>query len=136
MKLSIQGLADLRTRLARLRPDAIMTAALATQTEHLAQSVRDTLSTPAGAGAHDQPWRRTGALHDSIQSTAAGLEAAIGSNDPAAAPQELGTTRLPPRPFLAPAAAASAETIATSIGQAVADSFKSPPTLAGTPPPD
>ncbi len=109
MTLTIKGLTELRSRLERLRPDEIMATALAGQAEHLAESVRDGLAEPEGAGAHDKPWRRTGALHASIQSTASGLEAAVGSNDPAAAPQEMGTSRIPPRPFLAPAAADAGE---------------------------
>ncbi len=52
-----------------------------------------------------------------------GSSAAVGSNDPAAAPQELGTARLPPRPFLAPTASAHAEAIANHLGAAVAALF-------------
>lgn len=119
MPLKIKGLAEFRTRLQRLRPDELMATALAEQAESLAQAVRDGLAEPQGAGDHDKPWRRTGALHDSITATAAGLEAAVGSNDPAAAPQELGTSRIPPRPFLAPVAVERAQAIAKAIGQSV-----------------
>src|SRR4051812_23724002 len=50
---------------------------------------------------------RTGGLRDSIgvQIDAAGLEAHIGSDLPAAEAHEMGTERIPARPFLAPAAA-------------------------------
>ncbi len=124
MKLSIQGLSGLRARLDRLRPEDILATALADQAERLAQSVRDTLAEPQGSGAHDQPWRRTGALHDSIASTASGLEAAVGSNDPAAAPQEMGTSRIPPRPFLAPAAAAMGQNMAQAVAEAAVAAIK------------
>ena len=124
MKLTIQSLTVLRTRLQRLRPDEIIATALAEQAKLLAQSVRDGLAEPEGAGNHDKPWRRTGALHNSIQASASGLEAAIGSNDPAATPQEMGTTRIPPRPFLAPVAATSGEGIAKAIGSSLASALK------------
>lgn len=123
MPLLIKGLTELRTRLARLRPDELLATALAEQAERLGQAVRDGLGEPQGAGEHDKPWRRTGALHDSIAVSAAGLEAAVGSNDPAAAPQEHGTSRIPPRPFLAPVAAERAEAISKAIGQTIATHF-------------
>ncbi|MDP9096373.1 MAG: hypothetical protein M3N26_07475 [Pseudomonadota bacterium] len=124
MRLTITGLSEIRARLDRLRPADIMAAALAEQAERMAAVIRDGLAEPQGSGAHDKPWARTGALHDSIASTANGLEAAIGSNDPAAAPQELGTSRIPPRPFLAPVAAAEGPEVARIIGQAVASALR------------
>ena len=129
MHLTIPALPDLRAHLARLRPDETAATALATEAEHLAQSIRDTLSEPQGSADHAQPWLRTGALRDSIQSTTTGLEATIGTTDPSAAPQEMGTVHLPPRPFLAPAAAAAGTSLANSIAQKVAD------LLRGHPPP-
>ena len=124
MRLSITGLAEIRARLQRVRPADIMATALAEQAERLAETVRESLSAPAGAGDHDKPWARTGALRDSIAATANGLEAAIGSNDPAAAPQEMGTARIPPRPFLAPVAAATGEEVARVVASAVADALR------------
>lgn len=119
MHIEIKGLAELRQRLAQARLDEILASALADESQHLADAVREKLSQSEGAGAHDVPWVRTGALRDSIEATASGLQAAIGSNDPAAAPQELGTSRIPPRPFLAPVAAAEGERIAHAIGQKI-----------------
>jgi phage gpG-like protein len=84
----------------------------------LAEAVRAELATSPG-GPHDAPWRKTGALQDSIACTSDGLTAQVGSDDPAAAPQELGTARIPPRPFLAPAAAFLAEPIAHDIAAAL-----------------
>ncbi len=97
-----------------------LAAALAAQSESLAEAVRASLATPPG-GPHEQPWSRTGSLQSSIASAADGLAAQVGSNHPAAAPQELGTATIQPRPFLAPTAAALAESIARSVGQALAD---------------
>ncbi len=124
MPLSITGLTELRTRLERLRAEDVMSAALAEQAERMAQSVRDSLSNPQGAGGHDKPWLRTGALRDSIEATTNGLEAAIGSNDPAAAPQELGTPRIPPRPSLAPVASAMGENVASAIASQVTSALR------------
>ena len=97
-----------------------LATALATQTQRLAETIRASLATPPG-GPHDRPWRQTGALQASIAISTDALSARIGSTDPAAAPQEFGTIRDPPRPFLAPAAAAAAEPVARAIGQALAD---------------
>ena len=41
-----------------------------------------------------------------------GLQAVVGSSDPAAVPQELGTAHMPARPFLAPVAAGMGEEVA------------------------
>ena len=99
--------------------EGTMAAVLAGQAEALAGAVREALGTPPG-GDHGRPWVQTGALQGSIGYEAKGLQAAVGSSDPAAAPQELGTVRLPPRPFLSPAAAAAAPEIAATVGMAVA----------------
>lgn len=120
MRLEIKGLTELRQRLERVRIEEVMAQALAAEAERLAEAVRQGLSEPLGAGAHDQPWARTGALRDSIGAQANGLEAVVGSSDPAAAPQEMGTSRIPPRPFLAPAAASMGEDVARGIADAVA----------------
>ena len=124
MRVEIKGLAELRARLASIRPAEIMASALAEQAERLAQVVRDSLSEPPGGGPHDQPWAQTGALRDSIAAQANGLEAVVGSNDPAAAPQEMGTSKIPPRPFLTPAATAEGEAIARAVGDAVSAALR------------
>ncbi len=97
-----------------------LTAALATQSARLAEQVRANLANPPG-GPHQLPWWHTGALQSSITSSSDELSAQVGSNDPAAAPQELGTATVLPRPFLAPAAALLAEPIARDIGQTLAN---------------
>ena len=82
-----------------------MARALAEQAERVAARVRDGLSEPPGAAGHDEPWLQSGALRDSVGAQADGLQAAVGSSDPAAVPQEMGTAHMPPRLFLAPVAA-------------------------------
>ena len=106
--------------LAELPITETLATELAAQSARLADAVRANLATPPG-GPHEGPWRQTGNLRSSIVASIEALSANIGSNDPAAAPQELGTASLPPRPFLAPAATALAEPIARAIGQALAD---------------
>ena len=111
--------------LANLRVAETLTNTLATQAGALADAVRANLAAPPG-GPHDHPWRQTGSLQASIATitddlTAPLFSARIASNHPAAAAQELGTATIPPRPFLAPAAASLAEPIARTIGQALAD---------------
>jgi hypothetical protein len=58
--------------------------------------------------APNQPLLRTGELRDSIEWTVQGhgsqVEGEVGSNDPRAVYHELGTSRIPPRPFLVPSA--------------------------------
>ena len=51
----------------------------------------------------DDPLLRTGELRDSIQVVADGSTAGAVSDDPVAVYQEMGTVRIPPRPFLGPA---------------------------------
>ena len=95
-----------------------LTAALDAAAIRLADAVRAELATPPG-GPHDSPWQQTGALQASIGYATKGLTAEVGSNDPAAGPQEYGTATIPPRPFLAPAATALAEPITHDIAAAV-----------------
>ncbi len=116
MRVQIKGLTELREQLAKIRLEEVMARALAEQAERLGQAVKDGLATPSGSGEHDRPWLRSGALRDSIGVRADGLRAVVGSNHPAAAAQERGTARMPPRPFLAPVAAAMGEEIAHAIG--------------------
>lgn len=137
MPLEIKGLSELRERLERLRVEEVMARALAEQAGRMAAAVLDTLSDPPGAGGHDQPWLRSGALRDSVGAEADGLQAAVGSSDPAAVPQEMGTARTPPRPFLAPVAAGMGEEVARRVAKAVVAALKGEPaedgaiTLAG-----
>ena len=108
MGLKISGLNEFRERLARLRPEEVVARALAEQADRMAARVRDGLSEPPGAAGHNEPWLRSGALRDSVGAQADGLQAVVGSSDPAAVPQELGTAHIPARPFLVPVVAAMA----------------------------
>ena len=105
---------QLARRLARLDLDATGQAALAQAAARLRAAVRQELSQPPG-GSHDVPWLRDGTLRDSIGVSLQGEAATIGSTDPVALDQEYGTRYDPPRPFLAPAAAANGEAIAASV---------------------
>jgi len=124
MGLKIAGLNELRERLERLRPEEIMARALAEQAQRMAARVRDGLGEPPGASGHDEPWLQSGALRDSVGAQADGLQAAVGSSDPAAVPQELGTARMPARPFLSPVAAEMGEEVARAVGAAVAAALR------------
>lgn len=118
--IAVAGLAEVLARLRGADTAGTMAAALEEQSAALADRVRDALGTAPG-GEHGQPWRQTGALQASIGHSLDGLRAVVGSADKAAAPQELGTVHLPPRPFLAPAAAEIGEGAAAAVGAAVAD---------------
>lgn len=71
------------------------------------------LGYPAGA-----PLLREGNLRDSIQHEVVGHEAVVGSKSPIAAYQEFGTDKIPPRPFIGPAALANADYIQQELGAA------------------
>lgn len=118
--LGISGLAEAIARLRDADPPGVMAAALEGQAALMARAVQDGLGNSPGGG-HDRPWLETGALRASIGHQANGLQAVIGSSDPAAAPQEMGTMHLPPRPFLAPVAAAMGEGVAETVRAAVAE---------------
>jgi hypothetical protein len=121
--IRILGLAEAIAALRAADPPGTMAVVLDGQAGTLAEAVQAALGTLPG-GDHARPWAQTGALQASIGHSAEGLQAAVGSSDPAAAPQELGTVHLPPRPFLAPAAAAAAPGMAAAVGAAMADRLR------------
>ena len=124
MGLRISGLNELRERLERLRPEEVMARALAEQAQRMAARVREGLSEQPGAAGHDEPWLRSGALRDSVGAQADGLQAVVGSSDPAAVPQEMGTAHMPARPFLTPVAAGMGEEAARAVGAAAAAALR------------
>lgn len=119
--LRIEGLASLRARLEALNAEEAMARALAEQAAALGEAVKAGLSDQPGSGEHDRPWEQSGALRSSIGVVALGLEAVVGSSDPAAAPQEMGTVHMEARPFFAPVAAETGEALARAVGRAVRD---------------
>lgn len=132
MGLKITGLNELRERLERLRPEEVMAKALAEQARRVAARVREGLSEPPGGAGHNEPWLQSGALRDSVGAQAEGLQAAVGSSDPAAVPQELGTSRMPARPFLAPVAAEMGEEVARAVAAAVVAALRGDSPDAGS----
>lgn len=86
-------------------------AALEAQVEHALSS--------APGDQHSAPWCRSGKLRASLETWVAANEAVVASTDPVAVDQELGTRRIPPRPFMSPAAREAAPQIAQAIGSTV-----------------
>ena len=85
--------------------------------EDLAQSTqeeRERLGYPA-----DEPLLRTGDLRDSISHEVHNLDATIGSTSEIAEYHEFGTSRMPPRPFIGPAAERNHDAILKELGGAV-----------------
>ncbi|MDA8256526.1 MAG: hypothetical protein M0Z99_12950 [Betaproteobacteria bacterium] len=69
--------------------------------------------------SENEPLLRAGDLRDSITHEVSGLEAVIGSDSDIASYQELGTSTIPPRPFLGPAAIKSRKRVEEILGAAV-----------------
>lgn len=67
----------------------------------------------------NDPLLRDGTLRASIVRETHGLEAVIGSKMPIAAYQEFGTSRIPPRPFIGPAALENRDEILRLAGRAM-----------------
>ena len=110
--------------LAQLPFEAVRRQALERSAALMAETVRQALSEAPTAGEHGMPWLRSGTLRDSIGHEADDSEAVVGSSDPVAVFQEIGTERDRPRPFLSPVAERDGETIARSIGAAIAEMFR------------
>jgi HK97 gp10 family phage protein len=66
----------------------------------------------------DEPLLRSGEMRDSIGKDVSGMEATIGSTSDKAVYQELGTDKIPPRPFLGPAVLHNEELIKRILGRA------------------
>lgn len=117
------GLAELAARLERGIGEEVLRRAAERGAGVLAEGVRARLSGAPG-GAHDAPWVESGRLRDSIgvavEGGADGARAVVGTSDPAAVPQEMGTARMRPRPFLAPVAGEMGEEAARVAGRVVA----------------
>lgn len=119
-------LAEMATRLGRADLASVSAAAAARGAEVLAEGVRERLSGRPG-GSHEAPWLQSGALRGSVgvrvDAGEGGAQAVVGSSDPAAIPQEFGTSSIEPRPFLAPAAAEFGEAAAVAVAAEVFEGF-------------
>ena len=111
---------QLAQALKQLPVQDCLAANLEAQAQRLADSVRTSLSSLPGE-LHDQPWQQTSALKASISVTVVDLTAQIGTNDPAAAPQEFGTRHIPPRPFMLPVLESEVSAVVDDIGAALLD---------------
>jgi phage gpG-like protein len=69
----------------------------------------------------DSPLLETGELRDSIQHNSSPTVAHIGTNNPKGVWHELGTSRVPPRPFLSTALKNKEKVIARAVRQVVGD---------------
>jgi len=121
--IRIDGLRKLLNSLDRVDLAPVQRDALAEAAQQLGTSVRESLSHPPGSD-HATPWLRMGLLRDSIATEVTAEEAVVGSNSPVAVYQEHGTSAVPPRPFLAPAGAAGAETAADQVGRVLAEAVR------------
>lgn len=84
--------------------------------QQLAQS---TLAAHALYGVGDTPLVLHGGLYNSIEHEVRGPTAIIGTKLDIGAYQEFGTSRIPPRPFMGPAALRNAEKIKKLFGEAL-----------------
>lgn len=110
----VRGLAEALRRLDRIDIGEVRAEALERAAVRVETAVKKTLSHLPGDD-HAAPWLRTGELRASVTHQVTEQAALIGSADPVAVYQELGTSALPPRPFLAPTASAESEGVAHDI---------------------
>lgn len=116
--IRVAGLAEAMRRLARIDMRQTGDAALEYAASHIEASVQQALSNLPGED-HATPWLRTGELRASITHQVIEGSAVIGSADQVAVDQELGTRTIPPRPFLAPVAAAEADDLMHEVAGVV-----------------
>ena len=74
--------------------------------------------------AEDEPLLRSGSLRNSIESEVIGLAAIVGTKSEIGLWQEVGTDRIPPRPFIGPAYVRKIDPLMESIGAAISRGFK------------
>jgi len=116
------SLAMLSARIAAIDFDAVQRKALEDASQRIEKAVRESLTPPDGS--RQAPRICEDELRDSIAHEIDTARAVIGSTSRVAPDQELGSRRNPPRPFLAPAAAALGESVAEAIGTALADAIR------------
>jgi len=69
--------------------------------------------------SEDEPLLRSGELRDSIQSEVMGLAAIVGTKSDIGLWQEVGTSHIPPRPFIGPAYVRKIDPLLEAIGEAI-----------------
>ncbi|TPD93608.1 hypothetical protein FJP68_14565 [Pantoea vagans] len=74
--------------------------------------------------SEDEPLLRSGELRDSIQSEVVGLAAIVGTRSEIGLWQEVGTDRIPPRPFIGPAYDRNMDPLIESVGKTIIQGFK------------
>ncbi|MCG7388749.1 hypothetical protein [Pantoea sp. ACRSB] len=74
--------------------------------------------------AEDEPLLRSGGLRESIESEVTGLAAIVGTKSEIGLWLEVGTDRIPPRPFIGPAYVRKIDPLMESIGLAISRGFK------------
>lgn len=119
----VKGINEALRRLDRLSFRESREAALKSAGSQLEEAVKASLSHLPGED-HASPWLRTGKLHDSVSHQSDDHVLAVGSDSQVAVDQEFGTRSIPPRPFLAPTAAAVGRDLIQTMARAVADTLK------------
>ena len=74
--------------------------------------------------SEDEPLLRSGELRDSIESEVVGLAAIVGTRSEIGLWQEVGTTHIPPRPFIGPAYVRKIDPLREAMGVVISGSFK------------
>lgn len=72
----------------------------------------------------DSPLLETGAMRDAIHHEVGWMRAEVYCDDPVAVFHEEGTSRMPPRPFMGPAALEREADVAHEVGQQVAAALR------------
>lgn len=74
--------------------------------------------------SEDEPLLRSGRLRDSVQSEVMGLAAIVGTKSEIGLWQELGTSHIPPRPFIGPAYVRKIDPLMNAISISLSRGFK------------
>lgn len=119
----VTGLSEALRRLERIDMRRARHAALEQAAVRIEVAVQEALSRLPGED-HAAPWLRTGELRASITHDTSEDAAVIGSADPVAVDQELGTRTIPPRPFLAPVAAAESDNVMQDVAGAIGSAIE------------
>lgn len=72
----------------------------------------------------DDPLLRSGELKNSIESEVVGLAAIVGTKSEIGLWQEMGTDRIPPRPFIGPAYVIKIDPLMNAVGRAIFRGFR------------